>query len=105
VLTPVSPLPETATAISQALLALHTQLSPLEPHRPNPDQPLPQGTKAWEMGRQAYLNWAMSKDLPGSTVSGTQGASGGGDETIEGVEREMRAAGGFEGMDRLGEVV
>ena len=95
----VSPLPETATAISQALLSLHSQLSPLEPHRASLDQSVPQGAKAWEMGRQAYLNWAISKDLPGST------GNVGGDETIEAIEREMRAGGGSEGIDQLGEVV
>lgn len=72
-------------------------MSPLEPHQPALDQPLPQGAKAWEMGRQAYLNWAVGKVLPAN--------SAGGDEAIDVVEREMLAAEGSEGVDRLGEVV
>jgi len=49
------------------------------------------------MGRQAYLNWAVGKVLPAN--------SAGGDEAIDVVEREMLAAEGSEGVDRLGEVV
>ena len=89
-------MPETATAIAQALLALHTNMSPLEPHRPNPEIVPPQGAKAWELGRQAYLNWAVGK-----VVS----APSGGDETIDLVENGMKAAGGSEGVDRLTEAV
>lgn len=50
------------------------------------------GAKAWEMGRQAYLNWAVGKLVP---------PPAGGDEVFDGLERDMRAAGGAEGVERL----
>jgi kinetochore protein Mis12/MTW1 len=46
------------------------------------------------MGRQAYLNWAVGKLVPAASGSG-------GDEVLDTVERDMRAAGGVEGVEKL----
>ena len=87
----VSPLPTHAASLKKTLASLHETVSPLEPHtisRPS----LPSNGKAWEMGRQAYLNWAVGKLTP-------QGA--GGEEVLEAIEGDMRESGGAEGVDRL----
>lgn len=77
----------------RSMNALHDQIAPVDIPTPIPPQSLPPGSKAWEMGRQAYLNWAVGKLVPPLTA---------GDEAIEGVEKDMRAGGGSEGVEKLG---
>ena len=91
---------------------LHATLSPMETHVPIPLPVAGNNAKAWELGRQAYLNWAVGKMLPqGPGPAGAHGAHGGiggvGAEEgmLEGVEREMMESGGAEGLDRLSRAV
>ncbi|KAK6909605.1 hypothetical protein I203_103626 [Kwoniella mangroviensis CBS 8507] len=77
------------------LLSLQESLKPLEPSSstigtgmkitPN------QHTKAWELGRSAYLNWALGKVILNTTSSSTiqSGEGGGGDKLID-VESEIK---------------
>ena len=53
-------------------------------------------TKAWELGRRAYLNWAVGKMIS-SSVPLTEGGS----DKMEGIEEEMTRMGGGVGMDIL----
>ena len=74
----VSPLPKAADALSSVLGALASKLETFDTIVPTP-QPvatLPEGsgssgsgTKVWEYGRAAYLNWAAS--LPSEGTAGT----------------------------------
>lgn len=99
-LTSVSPLDEKASNALAGLTALHTLVAPMDPYpisSPAHLAPAPapgSGAKAWEMGRQAYLNWAVGKLVPGA-------AGNAGDELLEGLECDMRAAGGVEGVEKL----
>ncbi len=96
----VSPLPPKAASLQQTLSSLHTTISPLDIQTP---ASLPQmtgtggHTKAWDLGRQAYLNWAVGK-----MVSASGGASDvpGGDK-MEGLEEVMVGMRGGEGMEKL----
>lgn len=81
---------------------MHQTLSPLDiPPWPST---IPAGsgthTKAWELGRHAYLNWAVGK-----MVSGSGNASGQEGEKMEGLEEEMQSMGGGEGMERLAKAI
>lgn len=76
--------------IKTSLSALHDNLASLQA-LPPPETTLPPGTKAWEMGRQAYLNWAVGKMIHPE----------GKDDTVETAEAEMERGGGQEGLDRL----
>jgi kinetochore protein Mis12/MTW1 len=89
----VSPLDHKAGLIVQNMTQLHSQLSTLEPPTPSATQPVQPDAKAWEMGRRAYLTWAVNK---------VASAGGSGEEVLEGVERDMRAAGGSEGVEAIG---
>lgn len=98
----MSPLQPNGQKILSSLTALHTNLSPLEV--PQVSQisvstatQRTSHTKAWELGRQAYLNWAVGK-----MVGREQGVKDEGkDNALEAVESEMSSQGGAEGLDRL----
>lgn len=77
-----------------ALSALHDNVASLE-SLPPPETTLPTGTKAWEMGRQAYLNWAVGKMIHPEAK----------DETLDMAEEAMERGGGQEGLDQLSKVV
>lgn len=85
------PLPPKAQQIKSALTALHENLSSLETLPPS-DTTLPPGTKAWEMGRQAYLNWAVGKMIHPEGVK---------EDAMDAAEEAMARGGGQEGLDRL----
>lgn len=80
--------------IKTSLTALHDNLASLET-LPPPETTLPPGTKAWEMGRQAYLTWAVGKMIHPEAK----------DDTVEVAEAEMEKGGGQEGLDRLSKAV
>ena len=82
----------------RSMQSLHQTIEPIELHVPAaPIQAVSgQDTKAWELGRQAYLNWAVGK-----LTSGTQVGGGSNEEIIERVETTMGESGGNEGIDRL----
>ena len=87
---PVLPLPPKAQQVRSALSALHENVASLDAPTTVPDT-LPPGTKAWEMGRQAYLNWAVGKMIRAE----------GKDETMDAAEEAMERGGGQEGLDKL----
>jgi hypothetical protein len=90
----VSPLDKSAQQISSTLQSLQTSIQPLYDSSPNPmfhPQISGVGTKAWELGRQAYLNWAVGKMV---------NKDGGDSMVIDGVEQEMQDMGGQEGLGR-----
>lgn len=90
---PVSPLPSKASQIQQSLLDLHKTLSPLEITHPT-QSTVPNTTnhKAWELGRMAYLNWAVNKMVPNS-LSGSNID----ENRISELERQMmESKGGME---------
>ena len=80
--------------IKTSLSSLHDNLASLEA-LPPPETSLPPGTKAWEMGRQAYLNWAVGKMIHPE----------GKDDTVEAAEAEMERGGGREGLEKLSKAV
>ncbi|KAK4689348.1 kinetochore protein Mis12/MTW1, partial [Tremellales sp. Uapishka_1] len=90
----VSPLPTHAVQISQTLSTLHATLQPMQLDPPATTlTPLPiagagDRVKAWELGRQAYLNWAVGKVASATgTSTGKDLLSGDGDEVdIAGIE-------------------
>lgn len=90
----VLPLPPKAQQVRSALSALHEKVASLDTPTPV-DTTLPPGTKAWEMGRQAYLNWAV----------GTMIQAEGRDETMDAAEEAMERGGGQEGLDKLSKAV
>ena len=53
--------------------------------------PKPSGKRAWEMGRNAYLNWAVGKMIHPESK----------DDTLEAAEDLMEQGGGQEGLDKL----
>jgi len=101
---PVSPLPPKAAALQETLTNLHQTLSPLDiPPPTSSSVPTAGGhTKAWELGRRAYLNWAVGKMVSGSGAGQAEGGAG---DRMEGVEEEMRGMGGREGMEKLAKAV
>lgn len=108
----VSPLPSKAANLHQSLLALHTQIAPLDytpSSSPAAHAALPGSghTKAWEMGRQAYLNWAVGKMVSSTGASGSGGETGAGGvgERMEGLGEEMSGMGGGQGMEKLARAV
>lgn len=95
----MSPLDDKAATALEGLTALHALVQPMDPYpvtsaHSHPSLAPGTGAKAWEMGRQAYLNWAVGKLVPAASGSG-------GDEVLDTVERDMRAAGGVEGVEKL----
>lgn len=69
---------------------------------PHPSVPPPSGKgtnlKAWEMGRQAYLSWAVNKAV-GS--SGGIGAGVGAVDEMSEVEKEAEGQGGIGGVETM----
>ncbi|KAL7418352.1 hypothetical protein Q5752_006810 [Cryptotrichosporon argae] len=88
------PLSEKSGAMSQSLLSLHAKLQPLEPAGPTPIPAAAPGAKAWELGRQAYLNWAIGKML-------NPAEGGAGDGIIEGAEKEVEGIGAAASVEAL----
>ncbi|WWC64397.1 uncharacterized protein I303_107007 [Kwoniella dejecticola CBS 10117] len=94
----LNPLPKPTAQLLPILSTLQNALQPLEPLSLNTNLPIqlrgakgsaPGGggkhTKAWELGRSAYLNWALNKALPsvsstneGGSAAGAVGAGAGG---------------------------
>lgn len=81
---------------------------------PHPSLPPATGSgasnlKAWELGRQAYLSWAVGRavgqhqlEVGSSTGGGVPGAVGAaGAEELDVVEREAGEVGGTEGVEGL----
>jgi kinetochore protein Mis12/MTW1 len=65
------------------------------------------GTKAWELGRQAYLNWAVGKMVHPESAVAAGGGPGSGpgansEERMEGIEREMAGVGDKEAIEAMG---
>jgi kinetochore protein Mis12/MTW1 len=90
----VTPLPPKAQSIVTALEGLHQTVSSLETLPPT-ETKIPPGTKAWEMGRHAYLNWAVGKMIHPDSK----------DDTLESAESLMEQGGGQEGLDKLSRAV
>jgi len=90
ILMSVTPLPPKAQSIVTALEGLHQTVSSLET-LPPAETKIPPGTKAWEMGRHAYLNWAVGKMIHPDSK----------DDTLESAENLMEQGGGQEGLDKL----
>lgn len=93
----------------QSLAKLHTTVSPMSLDPPSVLVGQGNGTKAWELGRQAYLNWAVGKMLSqaGSGGGGAAPAAGAesgaqagsADDRVEAVESELRQIGDHEGIE------
>jgi kinetochore protein Mis12/MTW1 len=62
-------------------LALHEVLSAMPDPHPSSALPPGQGQKAWEMGRQAYLAWAVGKAIAS--------ASSDAQESLDSVEQSL----------------
>lgn len=98
----VHPLPPRAEGITDSLTHLHALVSNMDMPTSLPTTPTPaQGTKAWELGRQAYLNWAVGKMLHPTGNAGNSAGDGG----LTDAESLMESQGGAEGMERLGRLV
>lgn len=123
----VAPLDRTASKIVQSINNLHESLSTFEilPAVPRTYSSLPEsdpqsGTKEWEFGRAAYLNWANRKLLSsgqtehdetnthehaeGLNVAGPSGTSSGrtSDEiALKMLNEETRAVADPEGLKEL----
>ena len=115
----VSPLPQKTEQIMQALQTLHSSLTPLSDpaQTANPSAPPGEGTKAWQLGRQAYLNWAVGKFISQSgnaqpDVKGERTGNGGSArrasmpgagevEMMDEIQKEMMESGSAEGIDRM----
>lgn len=107
VLSPMTPLPPAAAAGSRARITSGASAGAGAGAAP--------GQKAWEMGRQQYLSWAVGKALAaagqgagaasqalGASASATREARDGHlaqDGSLEGVERALRQIGGQEEVD------
>lgn len=87
--------------ILTSLKSLQTSLEPLSALPPNipASAPAPRGdgAKAWELGRQAYLNWAVGKAVGAQHGAGAAGAGDG----IDQMERMMVDHSGSDGMEKL----
>ncbi|TYJ51745.1 hypothetical protein B9479_007671 [Cryptococcus floricola] len=132
----LNPLPQNTTHLTQTVSSLHTSLLPLESipihtstsftRLPDPSHGPGSGsgehTKAWELGRAAYLNWAMGKMVPSASSSSSaasapgsgegqpaastgEGGAGGGGDKLEAIEQGIEQVGGKEGMEVLAESV
>jgi kinetochore protein Mis12/MTW1 len=86
----VTPLPPKAQSIVSSLEGLHHNITSLEGLPPT-ETKIPPGTKAWEMGRHAYLNWAVGKSIHPDSK----------DDTLVSAESLMEQGGGQEGLDKL----
>ncbi|WWD03457.1 hypothetical protein V865_001509 [Kwoniella europaea PYCC6329] len=93
----LNPLDKPAQQILPTLLSLHESLKPLEPSTStigtgiSAKNTTNEHTKAWELGRSAYLNWALGKVIPNTGGTGTiQGGEGGGGDKLIDVESEIR---------------
>jgi kinetochore protein Mis12/MTW1 len=86
--------PAKAQQIVTSLEALHQTVTSLETLPPTETR-IPPGAKAWEMGRHAYLNWAVGKMIhPGSK-----------EDTLEAAENLMEQSGGQTGIDKLSRAI
>jgi kinetochore protein Mis12/MTW1 len=97
----VTPLPKTAETLKSSLSQLFTSLEVMEIPIPSIPQSAP-GTKAWELGRQAYLNWAVGKMVHPENAGTGAGPGAKGEERMEGIEREMAGVGNKEAMEAMG---
>ncbi|RSH91685.1 hypothetical protein EHS25_009054 [Saitozyma podzolica] len=102
----LTPLPQTAETLRSSLSQLFTSLEVMEIPIPSIPQSAP-GTKAWELGRQAYLNWAVGKMVHPESAVAAGGGPGSGpgaksEERMEGIEREMAGVGDKEAMEAMG---
>ncbi|WWC71839.1 uncharacterized protein I206_105798 [Kwoniella pini CBS 10737] len=106
----LNPLPKPTLQLIPILKSLSNSLKPLEPiyslnnqNQKNIGIVTGENTKAWELGRSAYLNWAINKSLnskqielseniiinTGGGVGGNSGISGSGDKLIE-IENQIK---------------
>lgn len=96
----VNPLPTRAAQLQTTLTSLQSALIPLDiiPIPTSTGLPPSSGehTKAWELGRAAYLNWALGKMLPPGVVGESGDA-----ERLERIEQEIEETGPREGMEVL----
>ncbi|WVO12442.1 hypothetical protein L204_100041 [Cryptococcus depauperatus] len=101
----LQPLPIRASQIQQTLSSLQTSL----PSTDALDLPIPassvlphagEHTKAWELGRAAYLNWALGKVVP-PRADRMVGGDGGAEEKLEAIEKAIQNQGGREGIEIL----
>ncbi|WVQ81687.1 hypothetical protein IAT38_003812 [Cryptococcus sp. DSM 104549] len=106
----LSPLPTRAAQIQSTLTSLQSALAPLDIIPLPTTAPPPtagEHTKAWELGRAAYLNWALGKMVPGESaagaVAGPSGAGAGdGEAKLEAIEKGIEEVGPKEGVEILG---
>lgn len=71
------------------------------------------GTKAWELGRQAYLNWAVGKMLSQAASSGGNASeaaaqpphAGTAEDRVETVEAELQQVGNPEDLEAVKKAV
>ncbi|OXG15788.1 kinetochore protein Mis12/MTW1 [Cryptococcus neoformans Tu259-1] len=99
----LNPLPTRAAQLQTTLTSLQSALTPLDiiPIPTSTGFPPSSGehTKAWELGRTAYLNWALGKMLPpGERGGGVVGESGDA-ERLERIEQEIEEIGPRDGME------
>ncbi|WWD19491.1 hypothetical protein CI109_103952 [Kwoniella shandongensis] len=107
----LSPLHTPSAQILSTLTSLHTALSPLDtiPTSFAPPSTIVSGagtgssgshTKAWELGRAAYLNWALGKMVP---TSGNNPSEGGGETEgrLEKIEKAIEEVGSVEGVESV----
>lgn len=89
---------------------LHSAISPMEIEQAvdAPAMRATDGTKAWELGRKAYLNWAVKRTLSSnpdgtstSVVSGETVKSVSEKDALDEIESEMRKAGGGDSVEKL----
>ncbi|RXK39444.1 hypothetical protein M231_03277 [Tremella mesenterica] len=100
----LTPLPVKAETISKGLEDLHETLSHMDIPPPSTHLP-PSGvkgeTKAWEMGRKAYLSWAVGRMISRESGGGSEAVMAGkhndgvdvSPETIDAPERLAKALG------------
>lgn len=109
---PVHPLGPKSSSLKTSLLSLQSLLATMEDPHPSL-QPTsttganPGNLKAWEMGRQAYLSWAVGRAVgqyqAGDTGTGVGGGASGVGATDEmgDVGREIENVGGVEGVEGI----
>lgn len=86
----------------RSLGQLHTTVSPMSLEPPSVPVGRGNGTKAWELGRQAYLNWAVGKMLSqasGTTADPINAQAGTVDDRIDAVEAELGQVGNPEDVE------
>ncbi|KAE8539546.1 hypothetical protein D1P53_004648 [Cryptococcus gattii VGV] len=100
----LDPLPSRAAQLQSTLTSLQSALNPLDiipiPTSTGLSPSSGDHTKAWELGRAAYLNWALGKMLPPGE-RGLGVGEGGDAERLERIEKEIEEIGPREGMEIL----